>query len=74
MPFTGVHPLTKDPPGYDPENKYKDPVLYYKHKEALVAEEYVKIAQAKVRTLHGLLLSRAGFWRRGSTGNGIIVL
>lgn len=48
MPFTGVSPVTKDPPGYDPENKYKDPVLYYKHKEALVAEEYVKIERAKV--------------------------
>ena len=49
MPFTGVKPLTEDPPGYDPEKKYEDPVLYYKHKEAMVAEEYVKIAEAKVR-------------------------
>eukprot|EP00890_Picochlorum_soloecismus_P001151 jgi/Picsp_1/2036/NSC_05501-R1_nadh dehydrogenase len=48
MPFTGVSPVTKDPPGYDAEDKYKDPVLYYKHKEALVAEEYVKIEQAKM--------------------------
>jgi hypothetical protein len=48
MPFTGVSPLTKDPPGYDPEHKYQDPVLYYKHKEAAVAEEYVKIAEAKL--------------------------
>lgn len=48
MPFTGVHPITKDPPGYDPDHKYKDPVLYYKHKEAAVSEEYVKIAEAKL--------------------------
>jgi hypothetical protein len=57
MPFTGVSPLTKDPPGYDPEDKYKDPVLYYKHKEALVAEEYVKIEQAKVQFCFLLCLS-----------------
>ena len=57
MPFTGVSPVTKDPPGYDPEDKYKDPVLYYKHKEALVAEEYVKIEQAKVILINLFSLS-----------------
>jgi hypothetical protein len=40
--------LPAEPPGYDPENKFKDPVLYYKHREALVAEEHVKIEEAKV--------------------------
>ena len=49
MPFTGVTPLTDpNPPGYDPKNKYKDPVKYYQHKEALVAEEHVKMAEAKM--------------------------
>jgi len=27
----------------------RDPVLYFKHREAKVAEEYVKVAEAKVR-------------------------
>jgi NADH dehydrogenase (ubiquinone) 1 beta subcomplex subunit 10 len=49
MPYTGVEPLTDpSPPGYNPDDKYKDPVLYYKHKEAVVAEEYVKMAEAKM--------------------------
>ena len=38
-----------EPAGYDPENKFADPVLYFKHREAKVAEEYVKVAEAKVR-------------------------
>ena len=48
MPFTGVKPLTEDPAGYDPSNKYRDPVKYYQHKEALVAAEQVKMAEAKL--------------------------
>ena len=47
MPFNGVNP-PKEPANYDPQNKYKDPVAYFKHREALVAEEYVKVAEAKV--------------------------
>ena len=48
MPFTGVKPITEDPLGYDPKNKFKDPVKYYQHREALVAEEHVKMAEAKL--------------------------
>lgn len=49
MPFEGVNP-PKEPANYDPENKFKDPVAYFKHREAAVAEKYVHMAEAKVRT------------------------
>ena len=48
MVWEGVNP-PGEPAGYDPDNKFKDPVLYLKHREARVAEEYIKIAEAKVR-------------------------
>jgi len=48
MPFSGVKPITEDPVGYDPTDKYRDPVKYYQHKEALVATEQVKMAEAKL--------------------------
>jgi hypothetical protein len=48
MPFTGVKPITEDPARYDASNKYRDPVKYYQHKEALVAAEHVKMAEAKL--------------------------
>ncbi|KAL6774196.1 hypothetical protein ACKKBG_A24135 [Auxenochlorella protothecoides x Auxenochlorella symbiontica] len=47
MPWTGVNPV-QDPPEYDPENKYADPVLYYRHREAAVTEAYIKVSEAKV--------------------------
>lgn len=47
MPFKGVNPPT-EPANYDPENRYADPVKYYQHREAAVAEKFVKIAEAKV--------------------------
>ncbi|KAI3436098.1 hypothetical protein D9Q98_002156 [Chlorella vulgaris] len=47
MVWEGVKPPT-EPAGYDPNNKYADPVLYYKHREAKVAAEYVKVAEAKL--------------------------
>ena len=47
MPFTGPNP-PEEPKNYDPDNKFKDPVVYFKHREAAVAEEYVKVAEAKV--------------------------
>jgi hypothetical protein len=53
MPFVAVNP-PEEPKNYDPDNKYKDPVVYFKHREAAVAEEYVKVAEAKVKhELHG---------------------
>lgn len=61
MPFTGVNP-PKEPANYDPANKYKDPVAYYKHREAVVAEEFVKIAEAKVGIAHALSLSQRHFF------------
>lgn len=48
MVWEGPNP-PKEPEGYDPDNKYADPVLYFKHRDAKVAEEYVKVAEAKVR-------------------------
>lgn len=48
MTFVGVNP-PEEPKNYDPDNKYKDPVVYFKHREAAVAEEYVKVAEAKVK-------------------------
>ncbi|KAG7669708.1 hypothetical protein Ndes2526B_g06062 [Nannochloris sp. 'desiccata'] len=47
MPFVAVNP-PEEPKNYDPDNKYKDPVVYFKHREAAVAEEYVKVAEAKL--------------------------
>ena len=47
MVWEGTNP-PEEPAGYDPKNKYADPVLYFKHREALVAEEFVKVAEAKV--------------------------
>jgi hypothetical protein len=46
-PKVGVNPPT-EPEGYDPQNKYKDPVKYFQHREAVVAKEFVDIAEAKV--------------------------
>ncbi len=51
---------TAEPAGYDPDNKYADPVLYFKHREAKVAEEFVKVAEAKVRR-----------WSKGARLSGI---
>lgn len=48
MPWAGVNP-PQDPADYDPANKTADPVLYLTHREAKVAEEFVKVAEAKVR-------------------------
>jgi len=48
MPFVAVNP-PEEPKNYDPDNKFKDPVVYFKHREAAVAEEYVKVAEAKVK-------------------------
>ena len=48
MGFPGVNP-PDHPAGYDPDNKFKDPVLYFQHREAVVADEFVKVAEAKVR-------------------------
>ena len=47
MVYEGVKPPT-EPPNYDPENKFKDPVAYFRHREAAVAEKMVKIGEAKV--------------------------
>ncbi|PSC76562.1 NADH dehydrogenase [ubiquinone] 1 beta subcomplex subunit 10-B-like [Micractinium conductrix] len=47
MPWEGVQPPA-EPAGYDPANKYADPVVYFKHREAKVAAEYVKVAEAKL--------------------------
>ena len=52
MVWEGPNPPT-EPAGYDPANKYADPVLYLKHREAKVAEEYVKVAEAKVSAGRG---------------------
>lgn len=41
-------PSLEDPPGYDPADKYKDPVLYFKHREAAVAQKYLEVSEAKV--------------------------
>lgn len=47
MPWEGVS-IPKDPANYDPDNKYADPVAYFQHREAKTAEEFVKVAEAKV--------------------------
>ena len=52
MVWEGPNPPT-EPAGYDPANKFADPVLYLKHREAKVAEEYVKVAEAKVSAGRG---------------------
>lgn len=49
MPFKGPNP-PPEPTDYDPSNKFKDPVVYYQHKEAAVAEEFIKVAEARVST------------------------
>jgi hypothetical protein len=67
MVWEGVKPPT-EPAGYDPNNKYADPVLYYKHREAKVAAEYVKVAEAKVRHIAVCRLRRNAAvvaWRLG---------
>eukprot|EP00887_Chlorella_sp_A99_P006535 scaffold3.g6535.t1 len=46
MGFPGVNP-PDHPSGYDPDNKFADPVLYFQHREAAVADEFVKVAEAK---------------------------
>ncbi|KAL4458777.1 hypothetical protein ABPG75_013642 [Micractinium tetrahymenae] len=48
MPWEGVKVSTEEPAGYDPANRYADPVAYLKHREAKVAQEYVKVAEAKL--------------------------
>jgi hypothetical protein len=47
MPWDGVNPA-KEPETYDAKDKFQDPVAYFKHKEAMVAEEYVRVAEARV--------------------------
>jgi hypothetical protein len=48
MPWEGVK-IPEDPKNYDPEHKYADPVAYFQHREAATAEEFIKVAEAKVR-------------------------
>lgn len=48
MPWSGVQP-PQEPANYDPNDKFKDPVAYFKHREAAVAEKFVQTAEAKVR-------------------------
>jgi hypothetical protein len=48
MGFTGVAP-PRAPAGGLPQDKFKDPVAYFQHREAAVAEEFVHVAEAKVR-------------------------
>jgi hypothetical protein len=39
----------QEPEEYDPSSKkINDPVAYYRHKEAAVVEQYVKVSEAKV--------------------------
>ncbi|KDD76559.1 hypothetical protein H632_c182p2 [Helicosporidium sp. ATCC 50920] len=47
MPWDGVRPNLEDPPGFDPADKFKDPVLYFKHREALVVNKYLEVSEAK---------------------------
>lgn len=47
MPWDGVNPA-KEPETHDAKDKFQDPVAYFKHKEAMVAEEYVRVAEARV--------------------------
>ena len=47
MPFQGVK-APEEPAGYDPEDKFKDPVLYYRHRNAVVAREFIRVEEAKV--------------------------
>jgi hypothetical protein len=47
MPWDGVNPA-KETETYDAKDKFQDPVAYFKHKEAMVAEEYVRVAEARV--------------------------
>lgn len=49
MPWEGVKVSTEEPAGFDPAKPFADPVTYFKHREAKVAQEYVKVAEAKVR-------------------------
>lgn len=58
MGWEGVQPPA-EPAGYNPNNKYADPATYFKHREARVAEEYIKVAEAKVRAW-ALAVQRAG--------------
>ena len=46
MGFSGVAPPRE--PGLS-KDKFKDPVAYFQHREAAVAEEFVHVAEAKVR-------------------------
>lgn len=64
MPWEGVKVSTEEPAGYDPAKPYADPVTYFKHREAKVAQEYVKVAEAKVRgprVLHPACLPALAF-------------
>ena len=54
MPWEGVQ-VPQDPPNYNPEDKYADPVLYFQHREAASAEALVKVAEAKA----SLVLTRS---------------
>ncbi len=40
--------MPEEPSSYNPDDKYNDPVAYFKHREAAVAERFVKIEEAKV--------------------------
>jgi hypothetical protein len=64
MGWEGVNP-PGHPSGYDPDNKFADPVKYYQHKEAVVADEFVKVAEAKVWTPRATGEARG---RRGRPG------
>lgn len=48
MPWTGVNPPSVQP-DYDPATKYEDPVAYFRQREAVSAERYVQVSEAKVR-------------------------
>ncbi|KAK2078191.1 hypothetical protein QBZ16_004059 [Prototheca wickerhamii] len=47
MPWTGVNPPSVQP-DYDPATKYEDPVAYFRQREAVSAERYVQVSEAKV--------------------------
>lgn len=49
MPWTGVNPPSVQP-DYDPSTKYEDPVAYFRQREAVSAERYVQVSEAKVRS------------------------
>lgn len=48
MPFKGPNPPA-EPTDFDPNDRYKDPVVYFQHREALLAEHTLKEAEIRVR-------------------------